>query len=147
MTLDRRDAPLAVEPWDQAHGNDAAQDRGQLDAHLALLERREDRDDAVDRFRGIDRVQGGEHQVPGLGGRQGRLDGFVVAHLADQDHVRILAQGRFQGGLEALGVGADLALVDDAFLVAMQKLDRVLDGDDMRLAVGVDVVDHRGKGG
>ena len=46
---------------------------------------------------------------------------------------------------EAEGVGADLALIDDAALVAVQELDRVLDREDVLRAVAVDLVDDRGK--
>ena len=42
-----------------------------------------------------------------------------------------------------VGVDADLALVDDRPLVAVQELDRVLDRHDVRGARRVDVVDHR----
>ena len=37
----------------------------------------------------------------------------------------------------------DFALVDDRPVVAMEELDRVFDGHDVRAAVVVDVVDHR----
>ena len=37
------------------------------------------------------------------------LGGFLITHLADQDHLRRLAQGGAQGEAEARGVGADLA--------------------------------------
>ena len=40
-------------------------------------------------------------------------------------------------------VGADLALVDDAALVPVEELDRVLDGHDVVVARAVDLVDHR----
>ena len=40
-------------------------------------------------------------------------------------------------------VVADLALVDEAQPVGVLVLDRVFDGDDVRLAGAVDVVDHR----
>ena len=43
---------------------------------------------------------------------------------------------------EADGVGPDLALVDDAALVAVEELDRVLDGHDVVVARAVDLVDH-----
>ena len=64
----------------------------QLEADLLLLVRREHRDDAVDRFGRVERVQRREHQVAGLGGEQRRLDRLEVAHLADEDDVGILAQ-------------------------------------------------------
>jgi hypothetical protein len=40
---------------------------------------------------------GAEHQVAGLRGGQRQADGLEVTHLADQDDVRVLAQGRAQG--------------------------------------------------
>ena len=105
--------------------------------------RREEVDDPVDRLGGVQGVQRGQHQVPGLGGRERRADGLLVAHLADQDHVGVLAQHPAHRPGEALRVLADLALVDDRELVAVQVLDRVLEGDDVARAGRVDVVDHR----
>ena len=69
----------------------------------------------------------GQDQVPGLAGRQRGLDGFGVAHLADQDHVGVLAQHPPHGLGPVPGVGADLALADDRHLVRVEDLDRVLD--------------------
>ena len=121
----------------------ALQDAGELNADLALLVRREDGDDAVDGLGRVERVQRREHQVPGLGGEQRGLDGLVIAHLADQDHVGILTQRAAQRVRERLRVDRDLALVDDRMMVAVQVLDRVLDRHDVRRARRVDVVDHR----
>ena len=45
---------------------------------------------------GVQRVERGEDQVAGFGGEQRRVDGVEVAHLADQDDVRILTQGAAQ---------------------------------------------------
>ncbi len=59
----------------------------------------------------------------------------------------ILAQRGLQGAGEAPRVAAHLALVDEAALARVHELDRVLQGDDVRLLVAVDVVDHRGQGG
>ena len=56
----------------------------------------------------------------------------MVAHLADQDDVGILAQRAAQRVRERLRVDRDLALVDDRVVVAVQVLDRVLDRHDVR---------------
>src|SRR5690606_35316670 len=126
-------------------GDDDFQDERELGPDLRLLVRREDVDDAVDRLgRGV-RVQRGQREVPGLGdGERGR-DRLEVAHLADQDDVRILAQRVLERRAEGLRVRADLALVDDAALVPVHELDRVLDGQDVAALFTVDLVDHRGE--
>ncbi|WVM91682.1 hypothetical protein ULG90_17205 [Halopseudomonas pachastrellae] len=41
---------------------------------------------------------------------------------------------------KALGIQADFTLIDDGFLVLVQKLDRVFDTNDMAGAVGVAVI-------
>ncbi len=56
-------------------------------------------------------MQGAEHQVTGLGGGQRQPDGLQVAHLADQDDVGVLAQGRAQRLIEAERIASDFALV------------------------------------
>ena len=137
------DAPLAVGARQQRLTDDAFEHERQLRPDLALLVRREDVDDAVDRLRRRVRVQRGERQVPGLGDAQRRLDRLEVAHFADEDDVGILAQRGAQRGGEAVRVGVDLALVDETALVLVDVLDRILDGDDVLAALGVDLVDHR----
>ena len=113
----------------------------QLGANLRLLVRRKNVDDAVDGRDGAVRVQRREDQVAGLADGQRRLDGLEVAHLADEHDVRVLPQDVLEGRLEAIGVGADLALVDDGELVRMQVLDRVFDREDVESLLGVDLVD------
>ena len=92
-------------------------------------------------------MQGREHEVPGLGRGQRGRHRLEVAHLADEDDVGVLPQHRLERPVERLGVGAHLALVDHALLVAVQELDRVFDGHDVLFARLVDLVDHRGQGG
>src|SRR5690606_1942298 len=145
--LEPRDHALAVGARDQPLRDHAAQHRGQAEARLHLLVGGEHRDDAVDGLGGVHRVQGGEDQMPGLRRCDGDLGGLDVAHLADQDDVRVLAQGGAQGAGERLGVEPDLALVDDRALVAERVLDRVLDRDDVAGLPLVDVVHHGGQRG
>ena len=90
-------------------------------------------------------MQRREHEVPGLGcGERGR-DRLEVAHLADEDHVGVLAQRGAKPLGERRRVLADLALVDDARAVVVQELDRVLDREDVLVPRVVDVVEQRGE--
>jgi len=92
-------------------------------------------------------VQGRKGEMTGLGHGQRRLDGLEVAHLTDQHHVRILAQDVLERSAEAHGIGAHLALVDQAALVRVQVLDGILDGDDVLVPLRVDPVDDAGQSG
>ena len=123
--------PLPLARLDERLADDALQGGGELRAHLVLLVRREDVDDAVDGLRRILRVQGGEDEVAGLGGGQRDRDGLEVAELTDEDDVGVLAQHVLERGAEAVRVVADLALVDDRLLVRVHELDRVLDRHDV----------------
>ena len=107
------------------------QGRGEHHPRLVLQVGREEVDDAVDRLGRVQGVDGGEDEVAGLGGGERGADRLLVAHLADQDHVGVLAQDAAHRAAEALGVGADFALVDDRAFVFVQVLDRVLEGDDV----------------
>ena len=143
-----RDHPAGpVRGRQQLLGDDPLQRDRELGSDLPLLLGREDVDDPVDRLGGRLGVQRGEDEVAGLGRGQRRGDRLQVAHLADQDHVGVLPQGRLQPEGEVDRVGADLALVDDRALVGVEELDRVLDREDVVLALGVDHVDHRRQGG
>src|SRR5690349_22364278 len=126
-------------------GDHPAQRRRQLRAHLLLLVGREDVDDAVDGLGGALRVQRGQYEVTGLGRGQRGRGGLQVTQLADQDDVRVLAQRVLEGGRERVRVRPDLALVDQAALVLVQELDRVLDGDDVRGPGAVGQVEDRGQ--
>ena len=81
--------------------------------------------------------------MPGFGERDRVIHRLALAHLADQDYVRRLPQRIFQGHAPALAVDPDLALRDHAVLVRMHVLDRVLDRDDVALAVLVAIAHHR----
>src|SRR3984893_5109876 len=141
------DAAFVVGAAHEALGYDGLERGSKLQANLLLLRRREDSNDALNGFRGVESVQGGENQVAGFGGQQRGGNGFEVAHFADEDDIGILTQSGAQGGGEVRCVDLDLALVDEAALVAVQKLDGVLDGDEVVGAVGVDAVDHGGERG
>ena len=121
----------------------ACERAGEREAHLGLLVRRIERQHAVDRLRRVRRVQRGEDEVAGVGRLERRVERFEISNFADEDDVRVLAQHAAQRLAERRRVGADFALVDVAVDVAMQELDRILDRDDVRAAILVDVLDHR----
>ena len=87
-------------------------------------------------------MQGAEYQVAGFGGGKRQADGFRIAHLAHQNHVRVFTQRGFQGVGKAVGVFVQLTLVNQCFFALVYKLDRVFDGEDVRGLGFVDVVDH-----
>jgi hypothetical protein len=84
--------------------------------------------------------------VARLGCAHGGLERLVVAHLADERDVGVLADQRAQRVVEVDAVDADLALVDGCLVVLEDVLDRVLDRDDVHLLALVDVLQHRGDG-
>ena len=89
--LDCGDA-AAVDARKEPLADDAAQDARHDRADHLLLPFGEELDHAADRLGRVDRVERREHEVARLGGLQRRLRGLRVAKLADQDHVRVLAQ-------------------------------------------------------
>src|SRR6266550_3653810 len=144
--LRRHDPALPFRLLQQRLRDHALEHERQLGADLGLLVRRENVDDAVNALgRGVG-VQGREGEVPGLGDGERRRRRLEVAHFAHQHDVRVLPQRVLQGGVEAHRVRPHLALVDDAQLVPVDELDRVLHRDDVALELLVDLVDHRRQG-
>ncbi len=95
----------------------------------------------------VQRVERREHEVARLRRVQRDRHRLRVAHFADEDDVRVLAERGAQRGGEARRVVADLALADHAADVVVGELDRILDRDDVVVPRAVDVVDHRGQRG
>jgi hypothetical protein len=141
--LDRRDAALALLARQQALRDQALEVERQVHQQLCTPLLGEEVDDAVERLVGAVGVQRGHAEVAGLGEGDGVLHRLAVADFAHQDHVGRLAQRVLQRRRPVVGVDADLALRDDAVLVRMHELDRVLDRDDVAVGVLVAVVDHR----
>ncbi|MGC4084609.1 MAG: hypothetical protein QM736_21450 [Vicinamibacterales bacterium] len=129
--LERRHTALAVGARQQRLTDDPLEHERELRADLSLLSRGEDVDDAVDGLRRGVRMQRAEREVPCLGDLQRRFHGFEIAHLADEDDVRIFAERGAERVREAVRVAVHLALVHEAVLVRVDVLDRILDGEDV----------------
>ena len=85
--------------------------------------------------------------MAGFGGFEDDLDGFAVAHLADQNDFRRLPQGGAQGVSEAGRVAMQFALVNGGAFVVVQELDGIFDGDDVIVLLAIDAVEEHGQGG
>ena len=90
-------------------------------------------------------MQRSERQVSGFCNSQRRFDGFQISHFSDQHNIRIFTEGCAQSVTKALGVSMQFPLVDHAVLVHVNEFDRVLDGKDVIVPLGIDFVDHRCK--
>ena len=64
------------------------------------------------------------------GGHRG-FNRFRVAHLTDQNNIRILAQGAFQRRRKGRRVSSHFPLADDAFVVTNPEVSSVRDSDRM----------------
>ena len=111
-----------------------------------LLSRREHRDDPVHCFNGVVGMEGGEDDGAPLSRGQGHRDRLQISQLPDENHIRVLSSGRSQCLGEAWGVSSNFPLVDEAILVAVDKFDRIFDGDDVIVLRRVDEIDDRRKG-
>src|SRR5205085_7947965 len=67
----------------------------------------------------------------------------MVAHFTYEYHVWILSQRTAQGFGERTRIDVDFTLRHKRLLVAMQKFDRIFDGDDVTAARRVNAIDHR----
>ena len=92
-------------------------------------------------------MQGAESKVSGFGNTQRRFNGLQVAHFADQHHVRVFTQGGAQSAGKRLRVRVDFALVHQAALVLVHEFNRIFNGDDVVVPLGVDLVEHGRQGG
>ena len=93
------DAAGAVGGRQELLGDDALEGDRELHPDLLLLVRREDVDDAVNGLGGRLRVKRGEDEVAGLSRGQRGRDRLEVSHLADENHVGVLAEGRLERAL------------------------------------------------
>ena len=111
----RRHAALTVLGLAQGLRNHGLQRLRQHGADHFLFFARKHVNDPINRFGGARGMQRAKHQMPGFGRGHGEPDCLEIAHFADQNGVRVFAQRRAQGGREAQRVGANFALVDQAF--------------------------------
>src|SRR5579883_1950666 len=139
--------PPAADAGNQALADNPAQGISKARPDLLLLIRFKHTENTVDGLTSINCVEGAEHQVACLGGAERDFDRLAIAHFAHQDDFGGLSQGGAQTVGEGVKVGAQFALIECGFVVRVNKLDRVFQGDDMDGLGMIDFVKNRGKGG
>jgi hypothetical protein len=92
-------------------------------------------------------MQGGEDQVAGFGAGQRQADGFEVAHLADQDHVRVFAQAERSAFWKDSVCGPTSRWLIRHFFDWCTNSIGILDGEDVAIRIFIDMIDHRRQGG
>ncbi len=92
-------------------------------------------------------MQGTKHQMTGHGCLHGKGNGFKITHLTNHDNIRILTQGSAQGSGKTLGMSADLTMVDYTALALMDKLDGILNCQDMIAPGSVCLIYNSSQGG
>ncbi len=108
---------------------------------------REEVDDAVNGLVRAVCMQGAQAQVASFGECDCMFHGFGVANLADQDYVRRLAQGVFQGVVPRQRIDADFTMRDQAGFILVHIFDRIFHRDDVAVRIAVAMIDHRGQRG
>ena len=85
------------------------------------------------------------HQMAGLGSVERQAHRLRIAHFADHQHVRVLAQRVQQGLLKAGCVATDLALAKVCAARPEGVLDGALDRQNMARIAQIDLLDQRGE--
>src|SRR3989344_2808801 len=129
----------------KALAEDAGHGSRELESYLILLRCGECVDDAVDGLRGIVRMKRREYEVSGLRGCDCGSHRLRSAHLADENDVNVLAEGRLERSREIFRVDAHFTLVYERLLRLIDILHRVLDGHDMFHPLDVDEFYESGK--
>ena len=83
-----------------------------------------------------------EHEVAGLGSSHRCRHGGMIAHFTHEDDINVFTKSGDEGIGKALGVDADLALVDDRLFRLKNVLDGVLDSNDVFHPLGIDEIDE-----
>ena len=122
--LEGGDPALPVSGGEQLLGDDGAQVEGEIEQELAVLLLGDQMQDAIQRLVGIVGVQGGKAEVSRLGELDGELHGLLGADFTNEDDIRGLAQGVFEGDIEGCGVDPHLPLGHQTAIVLMDELHR-----------------------
>jgi hypothetical protein len=80
--------------------------------------------------------------VPRLGCPHSRAYRGQVAHLSNDNHIRVVAKDMYQGSGEGFRVIPNISLPDEAFVVAEQEFNWIFNGDYISPLSLVKMIDH-----
>lgn len=120
---------------------------GELEPYLVLLSGRECIDDTGNGLVGAPGMKGGKYQVSGFRKLECHLDLVHIAHLPEENDLRILAHRSDERRIVIGHIPPYLLLFHDGLLVGVDVLYRILDGDDVFRVVCIDLVYHRSQRG
>src|SRR6267143_4141186 len=123
------DASLAILLGEEALRNNEAKGFRKAGADGMLIRHRENTDDALDGFCRIDGVQRGHDKVARFRRFESDFNRLAVAHFAYENDLWRLAKRRAQSQRKSRRIGMQFALMDGRFLMTMQKLDGIFDGE------------------
>ena len=124
-----------VHERDEPLGYDGPKVEGELHVYLEVPLDGEEVEYPFEGLVSIVGMEGPEGKVARFGKSDGVLHGFRIPDLAYEDDVGRLSKGVLQGIEKRVRVEAHLPLGHHALLVRVDKLDGVLDGDDVALLI------------
>ncbi len=137
--------PSAADARQQALTDDPADGIGKSIPDLRLFFLLKHTERAVDRLAGIDGMQRRQDEVSGFRCGQADFHGLPVAHLADQNDFRRLAQGGPHAHCKVAEIAAEFSLVKCCLAMLVNKFDRIFQGHDVDCSLFVDPVEQRGQ--
>ena len=127
----------------QALRNNRTQIERKVHKHVFVRRFRKEVQNPFHRLIGIIRVQCGQTQMPGFRESNCAFHRFSVANFANHDHIGRFAHRIFQRFGIRVRVEANFALINDRFLVLMQKLNRIFNRQNVARGIHVTIVQHR----
>ena len=68
-----------------------------------------------------------KHEMPGFRCGQRQADSLLIAQLPHQDNIGVFTQSAAQRIVKTMGIAMHFSLVNQTFITAMDKLNRVFD--------------------
>ena len=140
--LEDADPTISRRSRNECLGKNALDNLRKLQPYLPLMFVRKRVDDPVDCLHSVNRMKSAQYKVSGFCRSYRRGYRLQVAHLADENHIRVMAKRMLQRIRKRAGIVTQVALRYETLLVLMQKLNRVFNSDHVPGLMLVEKVNH-----